>query len=169
MENVHSRNVNVRFRLWLDNSGHRPEYVLALLAGVWRRKVLTSVQKHGKMQKEEMRQTLLTNWFMLVPPMTVILMNQVVCELLKGKVIPLRSIEAHLGDMRYSSYSFLTLALEGGDQSASHPSRALPPGGKSPRYPLYKRLGGPQSQSGCRGWRKNPLPLSGIEPQPFSP
>jgi hypothetical protein len=32
----------------------------------------------------------------------------------KGKVIPLRSIEAHLGDRRYSSYSFLTSALEWG-------------------------------------------------------
>jgi hypothetical protein len=31
----------------------------------------------------------------------------------KGIVVPLRSIEAHLGDRRYSSYSFLTSALEG--------------------------------------------------------
>jgi hypothetical protein len=30
----------------------------------------------------------------------------------KRKVVPLRSIEAHLGDRRYSSYSFLTSALE---------------------------------------------------------
>jgi hypothetical protein len=26
----------------------------------------------------------------------------------KGKVVPLRSIEAHLGERKYSSYSFLT-------------------------------------------------------------
>jgi hypothetical protein len=32
-----------------------------------------------------------------------------------GKAVPLRSIEAHLGDRRYSSYSFLTSALEGGE------------------------------------------------------
>jgi hypothetical protein len=32
---------------------------------------------------------------------------------IKGKVVPLRSIEAHLGDRRYSSYSFLTSTLEG--------------------------------------------------------
>jgi hypothetical protein len=32
----------------------------------------------------------------------------------KGKVVPLRYIEAHLGDRRYSSYSLLTSALEGG-------------------------------------------------------
>jgi hypothetical protein len=37
--------------------------------------------------------------------------------------------------------------------------------GNDPRYPLYRRLGGPQSRSGHRGYRKNPLPLSGIEPR----
>jgi hypothetical protein len=31
------------------------------------------------------------------------------------------------GDRRYSSYSFLTSALEGGEWSASRPGRALPP------------------------------------------
>jgi hypothetical protein len=68
----------------------------------------------------------------------------------KVKVVPLHSTEVLLGDRRYSSYSFLTSALEGGEWSASHPGRALPPG-KEPRYPLYRRLGGPQSRSGCRG------------------
>jgi hypothetical protein len=48
-------------------------------------------------------------------------------------VVPLRSIEAHLGDRRYSSYSFLTSALEGGGEwSASRPGRALPPGREPP-------------------------------------
>jgi hypothetical protein len=50
----------------------------------------------------------------------------------KGKVVPLRSIEAHLGDRRYSSCSFLTSALEGGEWSASRPGRALPPGKEPP-------------------------------------
>jgi hypothetical protein len=37
---------------------------------------------------------------------------------------------------------------------------------KSPWYPLDRRLGGPQSQSGCSGKEKTPtLPLLGIEPQ----
>jgi hypothetical protein len=53
----------------------------------------------------------------------------------KGKVVPLRSIEAHLGERRYSSYSFLTSALEGGERSASRPGRALPPG-KEPPVPI---------------------------------
>jgi hypothetical protein len=34
----------------------------------------------------------------------------------------------HMGERRYSSYSFLTSALDGGEWSASHPGRALPPG-----------------------------------------
>ena len=36
----------------------------------------------------------------------------------------------------------MTAALEGGEWSAAHPSRTLPPG--KTRYPLYRRLGGPQ-------------------------
>ena len=41
---------------------------------------------------------------------------------------------------------FLTSALEGGEGSASRPGRTLPPG--KTRYPLYRRLGGPQGPSG---------------------
>jgi hypothetical protein len=52
----------------------------------------------------------------------------------KRKLVPLRSIEAHLGDRRYSSYSFLTSALE---WSASRPGRALPPG-KEPPVPTVQ-------------------------------
>jgi hypothetical protein len=32
-----------------------------------------------------------------------------------------------------------------------------------PRYPLYRRLGGPQSRPGCSGEEKNLFPLPGIE------
>jgi hypothetical protein len=69
----------------------------------------------------------------------------------------------HEGAWRYSSYSFLTSALEGGEWSASRIGRALP-WGKDPRYPLYRRLGVPQSRSGHRGQRKNPLLLPGSNP-----
>jgi hypothetical protein len=54
------------------------------------------------------------------------------------------------GERMYSSYSFTTSALDGGEWSASHPGRALAPGKGRP-YPLYRRLGGPQSRSGHRG------------------
>jgi hypothetical protein len=53
-------------------------------------------------------------------------------------------------ERRYSSYSFLTSALDGGEWSGSRPGLALPRG-KDPRYPLDRRLGGPQSRSGHRG------------------
>jgi hypothetical protein len=49
-----------------------------------------------------------------------------------------------------------------------HAPAALPPG-KEPRYPLYGRLGGPQSRSGRSGEKKNSQPLSGLEPQIIQP
>jgi hypothetical protein len=57
-----------------------------------------------------------------------------------SKVVPLRSLGAHLGERRYSSYSFLTSALEGGEWSASRPGRALPPG-KEPPVPTAQQAG----------------------------
>jgi hypothetical protein len=49
--------------------------------------------------------------------------------------------------------------------------RPLYPQGKSPPspYPLDRRLGGPQNQSGCFRVEKNLFPLLGIEPWPPSP
>jgi hypothetical protein len=43
--------------------------------------------------------------------------------------------------------------------------RPLYPQGKSPWYPLDRRLGGPQSRSGCGGGEKNSQLPPGIEPQ----
>jgi len=40
----------------------------------------------------------------------------------------------------------LTTALEGSEGAAPRPDRSLPPG--KTRYPLYRRLGGPQGRSG---------------------
>jgi hypothetical protein len=50
-------------------------------------------------------------------------------------MVLLRSIEAHLCDRSYSSYSFVASALEGGEWSASRSGRALPPG-KEPPAPI---------------------------------
>jgi hypothetical protein len=61
----------------------------------------------------------------------------------QSKAVPLHSMW-RLGGEEYSSYSFLTSALDGGEWSASRPGPALPQG-KDPRYPLYRRLGRPQS------------------------
>jgi hypothetical protein len=44
-------------------------------------------------------------------------------------------MEAPGGERRYSSYPFLTSALDGSEWSASRPDRALPPG-KEPPVPV---------------------------------
>jgi hypothetical protein len=55
-----------------------------------------------------------------------------------------------LGGEEYSSYSFTASTLDG-VSGQHHAPAALYPRGKDPRYPLYRRLGGPQSRSGHRG------------------
>jgi hypothetical protein len=64
-----------------------------------------------------------------------------------------------MGERRYSFYSFLTSALD------AVSGQRYAPAALYPRYPLDRRLGGPQSWSGHRGQRKNPFPLPGIEPR----
>jgi hypothetical protein len=46
----------------------------------------------------------------------------------KAKAVPLHAMEALGGERRYSSYSFSTWALDGGEWSASRPGRAFIPG-----------------------------------------
>jgi hypothetical protein len=58
----------------------------------------------------------------------------------------------------------MTTALEGGEGSASRPGRSLPLG--KTWYPLYRRLGGPQDQSGQV--RKISLP-PGFDPWTVQP
>jgi hypothetical protein len=64
---------------------------------------------------------------------------------------------------RYSSYSFLTSALDWGEWSASRPDRALPRG-KDPRYPLDRRLGGPRTGLEAEARRKILCPCRGSKP-----
>ena len=64
----------------------------------------------------------------------------------KRKVFPL---QARLWSRRWVEvyfYSCMTSALEGGEWSAARPGRTLSPG--KTRYPLYRRLGGPQGRFG---------------------
>jgi hypothetical protein len=58
---------------------------------------------------------------------------------------------------------FLTSALDG--DMASFLSQLFYPQENSPWYPLQKRLGGSQSQSGCYREKKYLLPLLRMEPQ----
>jgi len=72
-------------------------------------------------------------------------------------VRPIRGVEVYI-------YSFMTTALEWGEGSASRPGRSIPPG--KTRYPLYRRLGGPQGRSGQM--RKISLP-PGFDPRTVQP
>jgi hypothetical protein len=56
------------------------------------------------------------------------------------------------------------MALEGGEWSSSCPSHFTFPWGKSPCYPLYRRLGGSQSRYGHGGEEKNFQAPPGIKP-----
>ena len=57
----------------------------------------------------------------------------------------------------------MSATLEGGEWSAAHPGRTLPPG--KTRYPFYRRLGGPQGRSG----RAENLVLTGIRSRTVQP
>ena len=58
----------------------------------------------------------------------------------------------------------MTTALEGGNGSASRPVRYLPPG--KTRYPLYRRLCGPQDRS---GQLRKISPPPGFDPRTAQP
>jgi hypothetical protein len=57
----------------------------------------------------------------------------------------------------------MTEALEVGEWSAARPGRTLPP--RKTRYPLYRRLGGPQGRSG----RAENLAPPGFDPRTIQP
>ena len=78
----------------------------------------------------------------------------------KGKLHPRTSNEGTEREFIYTCVRSLTSVLELGGCSAPRPGRFTPR--KEIRYPLYRRLGGPQCRSG-RVWKISPPP--GFEPQ----
>jgi rRNA maturation protein Nop10 len=68
------------------------------------------------------------------------------CTPVKDKVHPRTDHEGPEGEYRYSYTLSLTSALDGGEWSTPRPGRFTP--GKETRYPLYRRLCGPQRRSG---------------------
>jgi hypothetical protein len=68
-------------------------------------------------------------------------------DLIFCKAVPAICHGGTRGERRYSSCSYVTSALDGGLSGQRHAPAALYPF----RYPLDKRLGGPQSRSGRRG------------------
>jgi hypothetical protein len=63
-----------------------------------------------------------------------------------------------LGERRYSSYLFLTSALDGGEWSASRPGRALAPG-KGPPVPIVQEA----------AWAPEPVWTQRLEEKSFDP
>jgi hypothetical protein len=90
---------------------------------------------------------------------------QVVVFLLDDKSSPITHHGGAWRDRRYSSYSFTTSALDGGEWLASRPGRALPPGERTPGTHCTGGWVGPRVglETEVRG--KSPLPLAGIEPR----
>jgi hypothetical protein len=79
--------------------------------------------------------------------------------------------QRHVRREEVQHHSFLILALEAGEWSISCPTCLTPR--KESQYPLSRRLGGPQSRSGCFTDEKNFLPLPGfknwtVEPTAYS-
>jgi hypothetical protein len=72
-----------------------------------------------------------------------------------------------MGERRYSS-TLLDLGTTR-RQVVSFTSLPLYPWGSNPQYPLHRRLGGPQSQSGHCGVKINLSALLGIKLQLFQP
>ena len=71
----------------------------------------------------------------------------------KGKCVPGHSVKAVGGGIEVLLHSFSTVALDGCELSASHPT-GLTEWGKIPWYPTSMRLGGHRRQSGCFGEEK---------------
>jgi hypothetical protein len=65
------------------------------------------------------------------------------------------------GERRYSSYSYLTSALDGGERSASRPSRALPPGETTPSTHWIGGWVGPRAGLDAGARRKILCPCRG--------
>jgi hypothetical protein len=92
-----------------------------------------------------------------------------ICVKGKGKVVPVLFFfcnwaphhEGVLGNRDIDPRN-LTSALDGGEWSASRPR-------KSHCYPLYRRLGGPQSLSRRGAEKKNSEPLTELEPTIIQP
>ena len=78
-------------------------------------------------------------------------------------MFPLQARLWSIGWVEVQFYPFMTTALEVGEWSAARPGRTLPPG--KTRYPLYRRLGGPQGRSG----RAENLASPGFDPRTVQP
>jgi hypothetical protein len=82
----------------------------------------------------------------------------------KNKSCPTTRHAGTKGERKYSSYLFTTLTLNG-VSGQCHALAVLYPRDRTRRYPVYRRLGGPQSWSGHRGQRKTATASAGDRTQ----
>ena len=80
----------------------------------------------------------------------------------KGKGHPRKGYEGHKGEWRYSSTLSLISALHWGGCSTPRLGRFTP--GNGTRYPLYRRLRGPQGRS---RWAGKIAPPPGFDPRRY--
>jgi hypothetical protein len=73
----------------------------------------------------------------------------------KGEVVPVHAMTACKGEAQL--HTRLTSVLDAGERSTSRADHLT--AGKEPRYPLKRRVGGPQSRSQHFGEDKNLSPL----------
>jgi hypothetical protein len=89
-------------------------------------------------------------------------------QMRKGKAVPVFFVTKHHAMKTYWGVEvYLHAFFDLGTRwrwVVSFTSRPHYPQGKSPRYPLDRRLGGAQSRSGHGGEYKNSQPLPRIEP-----
>jgi hypothetical protein len=81
------------------------------------------------------------------------------------RICPTTCHEGAWGKRRYSSYSFSTSALDGGEWSASRPGRAFTPGERTPGTYCTGAWVGPRAGLDTEVRGNNPLPPPGIEPR----
>jgi hypothetical protein len=130
-ERMKIRNTNSLYSGW----SQRPDHFCAQLY-LWHEQWLSS---DGLRRRFSSRSVLLSAQSLL----------SAYCKV-KSKSSPVTRHGGAWGERRYSSYSLTTSALMG-MSGQRHAPAALYPLRKDPRYPLYRRLGGPQSRSGHIG------------------
>jgi hypothetical protein len=83
---------------------------------------------------------------------------------IQTKAVPQHTHAGAGGGRMYSSYSFTTSALDGGEWSASRTDRALPPG-KRPPVPNVQESGLAAEPVWTQGLEEKSFASAGIEPR----
>jgi hypothetical protein len=137
----------------------------------WQAALLSQIYSHGTDRKENTLWTVSNNACIVVPCL-VVTQQRSLLPLSKEtatvyRVYSCMKNSIHMGEWSYSS-TILDLGTRWRWVVRFIP-KSFYSQGKSPQYPLNRRLGGLQSQSGCYGEEKNLFHLTGTKPWPSSP